>query len=288
MTTYFPDVTTPTTTSLASLIDIIERKMQNWALFAQYTERGDGETYVFRLYRGATINGSVVVKVDGVVQVAPTQYTVDYEAGLLTFVTAPPDGAVIFISYQFKFYSQDDILDALNQAVVDVWAEIPPVSADTTTITGLSPGTYEYSLPDDCERIIRVEYRPTEMSMYELVTGWRVVRNGFTKMLKLLSPQPTGTYRLHYVASPGQFTSIDDSLEGATGLPASAKWAVIYLACFYMLEDKLLSRVRTNQFKNAEGVNVPKIYEVQRVAADFRTLADVELRKLRIGPKRFS
>jgi uncharacterized protein (TIGR02217 family) len=63
----------------------------------------------------------LVVKVDGVTQTLTTHYTVNN--GLIAFITAPANGAVITISGTFRYrcaFTQDTI-DLINQDGVDIW-----------------------------------------------------------------------------------------------------------------------------------------------------------------------
>lgn len=226
--------------------------------------------------------------VDGGSKVPGTDWICDYESGWFRFVSGAPDaGGEIIWNYIYSHYNKDDILSAINHAISDVWSEVPRTTTDTTTITAAST-TYEYALPSTCLRLIRVDSRTSSTQPYEKLNNWRVVENGSTKYLYLFSAPTDGdTVRLHYIAEPGTMDEDSDTLAGV-GLPERAKWAVVYGACFYLCENKLLPRARTNQFKNAEGVNVPKVYEIQRISADFRALTDIEMRKLRIGAKRWS
>lgn len=218
--------------------------------------------------------------------VAETGFILDFDSGWVEFTAAPAADSTIIWSYHYSQYNNADILSAVNAAVADVWAEIPKTTLDTSTIAA-SSGTYEYALPSDCARLVRVDKRATANSPYEKEHNWRVVEDGATRYLYLFSAPTSGeTVRLHYVSEPTFFSSDTDTMATAR-LPERSKWAIIYLACFYLCEQKLLPRARTNQFKNAEGANVPKVYEIQRIAADFRSLAELEMRKLRLGPKRF-
>lgn len=237
-------------------------------------------TDTVRIYAPSTVQCTI----DGV---AETGWTADLENGWFTFSAAPLSGEILAWTYSYSQYSRSDILSAVNHAVFDTWNEVPRATTDTASIVADS-STYEYALPSNCLRLIRVEKRASATSPYEKENEWRVIESGSTKTLKLFqAPSPSETIRLHYIAEPGTLDEDSDTLAGA-GLPERAKWSVIYGACFYLCENKLLPRVRTNQFKNAEGANVPKVYEIQRVASDFKTLADLEMRKLRIGVKRWS
>lgn len=251
--------------------------------YAQTT--GDGVTMAFPL---PDQNISADYNVGCLVNGVPTAgFTVDRDSGWVRFNTPPASGADIVWEYHYTQYNEADLLSAINDAVHNIWAEAPKTKLDTATIIAESNKS-EYVLPEDCVRLIRVDRRSSPESPYEKVREWRVFEDNGAKYLYILSsPSPGETIRLHYIPEPTFFFDDTDTMD-MVRLPERAKWAIIYLTCFYLCEEKLLPRARTNQFKNAEGVNVPKAYEVQRIAADFRTLADIELRRMRLGPKRFS
>lgn len=216
--------------------------------------------------------------------VASTAWEMDFTTGWVDFDEAPPDAAVILWKYLYTYYNADDIKSALNHAVATVWNEVP--AATIVTLEGVANKTYEYLLPSDCLRVTRVD-AGRHGSAYTLVHGWRVLEDGSNRTLYLYGVSDALTYRVHYIGAPGALVADTDTL-GGIGIRNNAKWAVLYLAAAYLVESKLLPRSHTNRFFNAEGTNVPKVYEVQRIAGDYRALAELELRKLRLGPKRYS
>lgn len=64
------------------------------------------------------IDGSVAIYLDGALQTVTTDYTVDYETGIVTFMTAPGSGVAITATFQFRnrvrFASDDLDVDALG------------------------------------------------------------------------------------------------------------------------------------------------------------------------------
>lgn len=217
---------------------------------------------------------------------ANTGWTMDFDSGWVDFTSAPGAGLEILWTYMYYQFNDKDILSSINAAVADVWAEVAQAKLDSATIVADS-STYEYALPTDCSRLVRVDSRSSDTSPYMQEHNWRVITNEGTRYLYLYTPSTGTTYRLHYVSEPTYFEEDTDTL-ASRNIPERGKWAVIYMGCYYLIQGKLLPRARTNQFKNAEGVNVPKIFEVQRIAADFRALAEIEMRKVRLGVKRWS
>lgn len=63
---------------------------------------GDGTTTIFNLANSPVQEGSVTVMLDGVPLTEGADYTVDYEAGIVSFASAPGSGAAIQIDYIYK------------------------------------------------------------------------------------------------------------------------------------------------------------------------------------------
>jgi len=63
---------------------------------------GDGYTTTFYLQNPPVEEESETIYVDGVPKERNVDYTIDYETGAITFVTAPPAGSVITADYQHR------------------------------------------------------------------------------------------------------------------------------------------------------------------------------------------
>lgn len=70
---------------------------------------GDGATLEFKLPYAPVQDGSQSVYVAGTLKTETTDYTIDNDLGLVTFVSAPADGAAIAVTYQYTILSDDDI-----------------------------------------------------------------------------------------------------------------------------------------------------------------------------------
>jgi len=62
---------------------------------------GDGTTTDFTLANSPVVNGSDAVRVDGVFQARDTDYSINYQTGVISFVTAPASGASILVNYTY-------------------------------------------------------------------------------------------------------------------------------------------------------------------------------------------
>ena len=69
---------------------------------------GDGSTTQFTLANVPVEEYSETIYVDGVAQTRDTDYSIDYETGVITFTTAPADGASITADYQYRLEVEFD------------------------------------------------------------------------------------------------------------------------------------------------------------------------------------
>lgn len=74
---------------------------------------GDGQTAEFQIVQYPVIEGSYTLYVEGAAQTEPTDYSLDTEVGLVTFVAAPGNGAGIVVTYRHALLSNQQITDLL-------------------------------------------------------------------------------------------------------------------------------------------------------------------------------
>lgn len=80
---------------------------------------GDKTTTLFDLGASPIDGATLVVKVGGVTQVLTTNYTVDARNGVITFLTAPANGAVITVSgTQYRYFNDVDFATFVQSAAV--------------------------------------------------------------------------------------------------------------------------------------------------------------------------
>jgi hypothetical protein len=280
------------TTTLAELRTYVDQFMGNYPMRVSSVASGDGVQTVFMLPDGNLEEGSISVYVDDVLKTITTHYTIDYTTGELTFLSAPADGTDnIEVNYYVQPFMLDQVDAAINQGIYRVWPSVAKTKTDTTTITPAST-TYEYALPADCAYLKRVDYSSADGQPYMKINSWRVLEDTDDdatpedlRYLYLYSPPATGTVRLHYIPKPVDLSDAADTLEYASYIPTRAKFAVIYYACAVLKRHQLLRRSQTSQFHNAESASVVKLYELQRIVADFEAAAKLELESASMTPK---
>jgi len=271
-------------TTFAEIIELVDEKLGNYARKASGTATGDGETTVFELLHGNITDGTLVLSIDSVVKTETTDYTVLYAQGIVTIDAAPAIDAVIAVSYEYDAWSESQVKNAINEGLYDVWSELHTVVADTTTITA-SATTHEYLLPTACAYLFRLDYRSSDTEGYTQEHGWRVVDKSGFHYVYIYSPQASGTYRLHYVNALVELTATSGTLEATALIPTKAKWAVVWFACSKLIAQQLSRRARSNRFFNADGANVPKVYELQRIVGDYQAMGELALKKAAKSPR---
>jgi uncharacterized protein (TIGR02217 family) len=113
---------------------------------------GDGATTIFGLYKAYTsggvtrtrriikpVSGSVLIYKDAVLQTLTTHYTINYTTGIVTFVSAPANGAVLgckglfYVPVRFMtdFFNveMNDAVSAISYNNLPM-LEIPPAEFD--------------------------------------------------------------------------------------------------------------------------------------------------------------
>jgi uncharacterized protein (TIGR02217 family) len=111
------------------LDDFLYEDPSDNAVTGQQLGIGDGTTTAFqcvRAYGGfvepvKNLNGAPVIKVDGVTKTVTTHYTVS-STGLVTFATAPANGAVITADLEYYWRVRFDLDSAeFNQFAQNLW-----------------------------------------------------------------------------------------------------------------------------------------------------------------------
>lgn len=83
------------------------------------TASGDGATVRYNLPYYPVVSGTYSVAVNGVTKTETTDYTLDGNLGLVTFVVAPANAAVVRIEYQHVVLSDADITVYLTECADD-------------------------------------------------------------------------------------------------------------------------------------------------------------------------
>ena len=113
------------------------------AITSQSIGTGDGSTTTFSMGNTPLIPGSQTVKVAGTTQTYGTSYSVNFDTGLVTFVSAPASSSAITADY--TYYTIDNIKITLSNAAGGNPVDL---TGGKTTVVYLDPDSIATNITD--------------------------------------------------------------------------------------------------------------------------------------------
>jgi hypothetical protein len=278
--------------TLANLKTRVLNKLQDYAQYATATitvSAADASAKKFKLPKEHLVSGSVTLTVDGTVKTegVAADFTVDYDSGWVSFTSAPGEGKVIVVTYQFRLFSDTDLVQAINQGLRHAWPYLPTRKTDTS-LTAVS-STAEYTLPSDVAYIERLESSLDGGSTYSREYDWTTYEDSDSngnevRMLRMLAGVD-GKLRMRYVRRFTEMSSTSHEMQKDAHIKEAAAEPVVYYACWQLLYEQIIRRQRSPEFLNDEAPNVPKVYEGMRFADTLRAQCDGMLNEYRATPR---
>jgi len=93
-------------------LQLLRKELGDELRYAFDNQTGDAETKIFRLSHGRVQNQKVYVNSE--VKELTTDYTIDSERGIITFLVAPGDKIVINATYDFSVFSDTELSEFLT------------------------------------------------------------------------------------------------------------------------------------------------------------------------------
>lgn len=97
-----------------TVIQQLRKKLADDYRYGNDVNTGDGSTLIFRLLHKNVRTSTIVTKVNDVLQVLDTDYTLDAERGIITFDSAPTLEHSIVVSYEYSAFSDDELNNILD------------------------------------------------------------------------------------------------------------------------------------------------------------------------------
>lgn len=131
---------------LADLLSRVRLELGDQASQFRYELVGDGYTKDFYVNYKPLDATLLVVELDGVAQVKPTDYTVEENLGMIHFITAPASNASIVVTgTHYRYFTDTDLTVFINTAVSQHTAGKTNAYGSQMTL-GLIPTVEEYPL----------------------------------------------------------------------------------------------------------------------------------------------
>lgn len=189
------------------LVEQVQSRLTDFTQRGSASDTGDGTTTVFKL-PDANINAaSVSCSVAGSAKTETTHWTLDYNSGWFTFLSAPALAEAILWSYSYRIWTPAMVKTAINASIDYLAGDFYTVGYDDNIVPDST--TKEFALPPDTMKVIRVE-RSSDGNTWTREDEW--------------SMRSTNTYQVtahtsDYLATTGATTLTLASGNGASVTP---------------------------------------------------------------------
>ena len=291
--------------TLQDIIDSVNRKMQNFVNHATSEAPGDGVTSEFHIpdkYLVADSLSCMVILRDPATGIEtaypvsiPIQMTVDYETSWVKFVDdtadwatangAPLAAATILWSYGFRHYSDDDLMDAINAGMRELYPSFYTIDKDVSLTT--LQGQLDYDLAEgvDANLVTKVELQLG--TVWHKWNSWQSDGGDTVDVIRFTRFPPGAPMRITYAKRPATFPGVDPTLEFLTAhvldtdletppvspicsfsarLPERALEGVVRWAIHDLTDLARTKRVRGDVAVNAQGENINTYRDLQSAA----------------------
>ena len=264
----------------------MQRFVKDFPILTRETWDGDGTMLAFRTNNRPVLESSYTIKVGGVVKTETTDYTIDLDTGLLTFVVAPIAGDDnISIDYKYAKIRDEDWIEIYNNIVRKIRDDLYQEGNDTSLVTVAKQ--YEYDLDGVSTNIIsvlEVFYRTNAANPWTEV-GQTNRNANFLPELNELQFRPyfdTAGFEIkfHYLYGFDEVSATTDDVD----IPS--KWLNVFK--FYGAAE-YLNRIIPSKLTETAVVTKERTYHpadtVAKLSDYFDSKGDKELAKVR-PPKR--
>jgi hypothetical protein len=152
--TVFSDTTTGT-----GLLQRLRQRVGDDVKLGSAADTGDGTTKKIKLPDRCINTGSVICTVGGTTKSETTDWTMDYDSGWCTFVSAPAAAAAIIWNYTYHDWSDLQCKEAINSGIDYVGKGFYSIGYDANENGDGS--SKDYPLPPNTVKVVKVEVSTT-------------------------------------------------------------------------------------------------------------------------------
>lgn len=240
---------------------------------------GDGTTTLFQIPEGdfPVLESSYTVKVNGSTQTETTAYTLDKEAGLIRFSSAPTDGHPVTIDYKKVKLTDSSWINIINYILDDMegpfFKEVDDPAFDTS-----EADTISYSGPSLALDVVRFYFKTSDNASIDWshakeFTNWRFSRD--ENLIKLGRSFPAGyPLRVHYLKGFERGDESSDTLDIQDRF-----LGVLQLGCMWRFFDYLMARRTYQQIKAAKEDDLTPLSSIREQSRHYQRLFETQKQK---------
>ncbi len=264
-------------TTLNDYVSDVRTSLEDYGNLVTDQFSGDATTIVWQLSSAPILTNSESVTIAGAAQARTTNYTVNYDNGQITFVSAPAAAAAVVIQYTKVIWRDERIINAVNAGIremypavyrigeayvllqTQVWdydlslaSIVPPASSfgDQTLPVEYNATTARQDLLKAQTRIHFYEYHPYGQN--QVYTPYEFCRRTTPNMLHIDGdPMPNDTMRIVYTAPCSTLANLSD----VSNVPDEYYMLPIWFALSVLMEKKEARRSRYDGYTAMQGTN---------------------------------
>jgi len=167
-------------TTYSIFISKLRAELKDKGTFKKDVWDGDATTLNFPASSSPILEDSYTVRVGGVIRLETTDYTLDKDTGLLSFIVAPPSGSDnVEMTYRAVKFRDNDFIESINDAIDHFQWKFWKEATNETSITTIKD-QYEYDLTPispNVQYVLNVWYKAsgaaTVWTAVSSLTNWK-------------------------------------------------------------------------------------------------------------------
>ncbi len=155
----------------SALISQLRREVGDIPKLTRMARQGDGSITVFNTGRFPVVEGSYSIYKGTSAQTETTHYSIDLDAGDITYQTAPTSAVQAIFQGKYANWRDKNYVEAINNAINDLHAR-GYFRQTVRQSMYFSGGVRAFSGPTNCIDAYEVLYSPTSGSLTKLPWNW--------------------------------------------------------------------------------------------------------------------
>ena len=282
--------------TILSFINKLRCELRDNGVLKKNVWDGDSNTLNFPASTFPILEDSYTVKVDGTTKTETTDYSLDKDTGLLSFVSAPASGSDnVEMSYKAVKFRDNDFLEIINDAIDYFMWKFWKEALDTTTFTTVK-NQYEYDLSSisNILYVVNAWYKTatnsTTWQAIQGLTNWKY----YPQQNKLYVNPPFSSsslpMKIFYLAGFTKGTATSDTLDVSTRYLLPFKFFIYAKFCERLGMERIgeIGAITTHPFfmTAPNVINLAELYysKADKIAAKIAPcLPNMEIKQMHEG-----
>lgn len=228
-------------------------------------------------------DGDFLCLKDGSLQTEPTNYTMNFDNGVCSFVTAPALGTSLKWYFNYNQWSDSLVYEAINAGIQSLFPDVYYEFLEEITTDG---ETFEYDLTEPVEFIKSYDFKETGGTSWTRKKSWdyELFRDDTHKVISFFDAPSAGTVRVHAIGRPQALVGTTDDLPTTAHIADRFAFPIVSYACYYLLTQKMAPRTRSDVAVATQGKGTLSPRQMGDSANAFYLRHQMQLRSMKMPP----